>query len=140
MKKWWFAAVAIILVGAIAVPVAWAQTEDTQAWPKAYSSPAGTKLTDSQKKALADLYSKIADLKKQIVDKYVEFKVIDKDRAELIKQKIDQIEKKRAEQGYLPGFGRKKPKGDWKPKKNTTSCEKCPSIQENSSQPAKNSQ
>ena len=55
MKKWWFAAVAIILVGAIAVPVAWAQTEDTQAWPKAYSSPAGTKLTDSQKKSAGGL-------------------------------------------------------------------------------------
>lgn len=104
MKRWWIMAIAIMLVGAIAVPIAWAQNE-TAPTP---SNTAGIQLTESQKKELAELYSKIAELKKQIVDKYLEFGIINQERAEFMKQRIDQMEKFRAQQGYIPGFGRGK--------------------------------
>lgn len=140
MKKWQIIALAIILVGSIATSIAWAQQdENAQFQPKTSSKPTEKQLTESQKKELADLYAKISDLKKQIVDKYVEFGIIDDSRAELIKQKIDKIEKFMAEQGYLPKLGRSKFKEGLKSKMSTDLKGKRP-IRQNPSQPAKNSQ
>lgn len=136
MKKWWIMAIAIMLVGAIAVPIAWAQNENTQT----PSNAAGTQLTESQKKELAQLYSKITELKKQIVDKYLEFGVIDQERAEFMKQRIDQMEKFRAEQGYLPGFGRGKFNGGFGRRRGMGFGGQCPFIQQNPSQPTQTSQ
>jgi len=120
---------AIMLAVAIGVPIVWAQSENTQLPTKAPSNSTEKQLTEAQKKQLADLYSKIAELKKQIVDKYLEFGIIDKDRAQLIKQKINQIEKFRAEKGYLPGFGDSKSHGGFKSKKSKGLDRKCPFTQ-----------
>jgi len=140
LKKWWMMAIAIMLVGAIAVPIAWAQNENTQTPAQTPSNATGTQLSESQKKELADLYSKIAELKKQIVDKYLEFGVIDQERAEAMKQRIDQMEKFRAEQGYLPGFGRGKFNGGFGRRRGMGFGGQCPFIQQNPSQSTQTSQ
>lgn len=130
MKKWWIAAMAVMLVAAIAVPIAWAQSETLENSP---SKTEEKQLSESQKKQLANLYSKIAELEKQVVDKYLEFGIIDKDSAQLMKQKIDEIQKFRAEKGYLPGFVRKKHHHGPKPGKSTGSGRNCPFRGQNQS-------
>lgn len=126
MKKWWFISILVLLVGVIAVPIAWAQNETAQA----PFNTSKVELTESQKKELEDLYSKMSELKKQIIDKYVEFGAIDQERADRMKQKIEQMEKFRAEDGYAPGMGVRRSKSGFGRKRGAGFNGQCPFNQQ----------
>ncbi|HLT56159.1 MAG TPA: YckD family protein [Bacillota bacterium] len=59
-------------------------------------------LTEEQVKQLEDLSLKILDLRKQLIDKYVEFGVMDKERAEKAKQFFDRRFQKMKESQFMP--------------------------------------
>ncbi|MDT3699821.1 MAG: YckD family protein [Thermincola sp.] len=73
----------------------------------ALAIPAFAAATDAQKKEIADIFSQMAELRKQMLDKYVDAGVITKEQAELGKKNIDQAVKNRAENPDLigPGYG-----------------------------------
>lgn len=64
-----------------------------------------TGFTDSQKQELNDLQKKIVELRKQMVDKYVEAGQLTADQAKTIKDNIDKAEQNREKSGILPGVG-----------------------------------
>jgi len=86
MKKKWWIAITVILVLALAVP--------------AYAA-----ITDTQKKELLDLHKQMIELRKKMVDIYVESGQITSDQGKAIKDRMDQMEKYREENGILPGPG-----------------------------------
>jgi len=57
-------------------------------------------LTDAQKKEIEGILTQIGGLQKQLVDKYVEFGVITKERADAIKKAIDKKAEIAKEKGY----------------------------------------
>jgi hypothetical protein len=59
-------------------------------------------LTDSQKSEIYGLQEKMAALKKQMIDKYSEYGVIDNDAAEKIKERIDTRMNKMKTSGKAP--------------------------------------
>lgn len=89
MKKKLLIALTVIMVLAFAVP-AFADLAD---------------LTDKQKQEINGLQSQIVELRKQMVDKYVDAGQITVDQGKAIKDRIDQAEKYRQENNILPGAG-----------------------------------
>lgn len=73
----------------------------------ALAVPAYAAITDSQKKEITDLYSQIAGLRKQLVQKYVDDGVITKAQGDTMKQNIDQAEKYQEQNAgtFVPGTG-----------------------------------
>lgn len=59
-------------------------------------------LTDAQKKELKVLFDKKAEIDKQIVQKYLEYGVISKEKAELKLKKIEQRQKAIEDNGFIP--------------------------------------
>lgn len=59
-------------------------------------------LTDKQQKELAGLYQEINKLKKQVLDKYVEFGAMTKEQADSVKSWIDKHYKRMEENGFKP--------------------------------------
>ncbi|WP_025773083.1 YckD family protein [Neomoorella thermoacetica] len=62
-------------------------------------------MTDQQKADINALYQQIAQLRQQIIDKYVESGQLTKEQGDLMKQHIQQMEKYREKNGIGPGFG-----------------------------------
>ena len=71
----------------------------------AFAVPAFAALTDVQKQEILDLHKQVIDLRKQMIDKYVDSGEISADQGQVIKDRIDQAEKYRQENGVLPGAG-----------------------------------
>lgn len=73
----------------------------------ALAIPAFAAVTDTQKKDISNLLNQIAELRKQMVDKYVDAGVITKEQAATAKENIDQATKYQAENPDQigPGFG-----------------------------------
>ena len=72
--------------------------------------------TEEQKKVLADLYKEIFELRKTVVDKYVEFGAMSKETADKVKAWMDGHYQKMEERGFQPmehrhHHGHKKVKG-----------------------------
>ena len=63
----------------------------------ALAIPAFAAVSDTQKKDIGNLLTQIAELRKQIVDKYVDAGVITKEQADTEKKNIDQTTKYQAE-------------------------------------------
>ncbi|GAA0321789.1 hypothetical protein GCM10008967_10370 [Bacillus carboniphilus] len=59
-------------------------------------------LTEKQQGELAALYQEINKLKKQVLDKYVEFGSMTKEQADKVKSWIDQHYKRMEENGFKP--------------------------------------
>jgi len=89
MKRKLLIALTVILVIAFAVP--------------AFADLAG--LTDKQKQEINGLNSQIVELRKQMVDKYVDAGQITADQSKAIKDRMDQVEKYRQDNNILPGSG-----------------------------------
>lgn len=89
MKRKLLIALTAILVFAFAVP--------------AFANLAG--LTDKQKQEINGLNSQIVDLRKQMVDKYVDAGQITTDQGKAIKDRMEQAEKYRQDNNILPGAG-----------------------------------
>lgn len=58
--------------------------------------------TEDQKKVLADLYKEIFELRKTVVDKYVEFGAMSKETAEKAKSWMDEHYQRMEERGFQP--------------------------------------
>ncbi|GAW31308.1 hypothetical protein JDF658_10730 [Carboxydocella sp. JDF658] len=86
MKKKWLALVAAVLLVAFAVP-------------------AFAAITDAQKKEILDLQKQIVELRKKMIDKYVEAGQLTPEQGKLMKDRMDQMEKYREQNGILPGPG-----------------------------------
>ncbi len=71
----------------------------------AFAVPAFAALTDTQKQDILDLHKQILELRKQMVDKYVESGEITSDQGQAIKDRMDQAEQYRQENNILPGAG-----------------------------------
>ena len=87
MKKLLIGIVATLLVAALAIP-AFAAT-----------------LSDSQKGQINDLYDQIANLRKQVVQKYVDAGVLTKDQGDQAIQNIDNSTKYQKDNSANPGYG-----------------------------------
>lgn len=74
---------------------------------KAYAAPAVTpqaevKLNDSQKNELKALYEQKMEIQKKLLQKYVEFGVIPKERADMKLKRMDEMEEALEKNGYMP--------------------------------------
>lgn len=67
--------------------------------------PAFAAISDTQKNDINGLYGQIAELRKQIVDKYVDAGEITNEQAQAIKENIDQAAKYQEEAGGFAGPG-----------------------------------
>jgi len=63
-----------------------------------------SKLTDQQKNELINYYKQMAQLQKQLVDKFVSFGVITQDQGNTIKSRIDTMVKNMEQNGLPQGF------------------------------------
>jgi uncharacterized protein YktA (UPF0223 family) len=62
----------------------------------------GVKLTVEQKKELESLYEEMFETKKQLINKYAEYGVITKEKAEEKLARLDKFQTKLKEHGYTP--------------------------------------
>jgi len=78
----------------------------TTALVAALAVPAFAGISDTQKKEISDLYSKIAELRKEIVQKYVDSGEITKEQGTALKDNIDRTAEYQDENGgnIGPGF------------------------------------
>lgn len=98
---------AVLLIAAISIPAAFA-AQDSSIAPSP-ASPGVEKqinLTDAQKDELKRISNQMFELKKQMVQKYLEFGVISKDQADSRLKRIEEMQKKMEEKGFTPGYGR----------------------------------
>lgn len=66
------------------------------------------KLTKEQIKEIEKLVSESLEKRKQIIDKYVEYGVITKDRGNIIKESMDKHFKRMKEHDFIPYFHKQK--------------------------------
>ncbi|MEH7238403.1 YckD family protein [Bacillus sp. JJ1562] len=69
-------------------------------------------LTDKQKQELDKLYLELLETKKTIINKYVEFGVLPKEKADTRLNWLDEHYQKIREQGYIPMHHHKKHRDD----------------------------
>ncbi|MGI6705591.1 MAG: YckD family protein [Clostridia bacterium] len=108
---------AVLLLPLLTLSVAFAIVEDSSSIAAPSSkeqTPDWANLTESQKKEIYDLQGKILELRKQMIDKYQSFGILTKERAEEIKQKMDEKFKIMKEKGFIPRTHHHK--GEWKKK------------------------
>ncbi|MCI4128448.1 YckD family protein [Bacillus haynesii] len=67
-------------------------------------------LTDKQKNELASLQKDIMEKKKQLINKYVEYGILDQERGKEIKSHIEKRYEKQKENGFLPKWKHHKEK------------------------------
>lgn len=67
-------------------------------------------LTDKQKNELASLQKDIMEKKKQLINKYVEYGILDQERGKEIKSHIEKRYEKERENGFLPKWKHHKEK------------------------------
>ncbi|HHW31986.1 MAG TPA: DUF2680 domain-containing protein [Clostridiaceae bacterium] len=65
-------------------------------------------LTEAQKAEIYKLQDQIAELSKKMIDKYCEYKIIDKNTADQIKEKIDKMNSEIKSEGKMPMLDRGK--------------------------------
>lgn len=65
-------------------------------------------LSDDQKAEIYDIKGKIADLRKQLADKYKEFGIIGEETAEKVKNRISERHEHMKENGRMPYFGKRR--------------------------------
>ncbi len=114
MKKPLLIAAAALLIIAVSMSVAFAKNNtDNQQAPNAsfQKNNLAQKLTDAQKADLYKTAQQMLDLKKQMIQKYVDFGVITQDQANLMIKKITDNFNNMKEKGLVPGMGMWRMKG-----------------------------
>ena len=115
MKKPLLIAAAALLIIAVSMSVAFAKNNtDNQQAPNAsfQKNNLAQKLTDAQKADLYKIAQQMLDLKKQMIQKYVDFGVITtQDQANLMIKKMTDNFNKMKEKGLVPGMGMWRMKG-----------------------------
>jgi hypothetical protein len=72
-------------------------------------------LTDSQKAELAEIYKDLLDEKKQLIQKYVEFGMVSKEKGDNMMQRMDEHFKMMEQNGFqLPHHPHANHHPDWK--------------------------
>lgn len=97
MKKYSIACLALLLVSTLTfqpTPSLAYSTEADAVNPK-------VKLTEEQREELASIYREMAETKKKLVSKYVEFGLISQEKGEEILTKIDERYNKLREDGFI---------------------------------------
>lgn len=77
-------------------------TVHAQAIKNPSAPPTKVEFTAEQKQQLSDLYQEIFSLKKEVMDKYVEYGAIPKEKADKIKSWMDKHYQKLEENGFQP--------------------------------------
>lgn len=99
---------AVLLFIAISIPTALAVEDDSFAKAPTPKVTNEVNLTDAQKSELKQLSDKMFEIKKQMVEKYLEYGVITKEQAEKKLEKLEKMKKVREQNGFIPGKGRGK--------------------------------
>jgi hypothetical protein len=66
---------------------------------------ANQELTEQQKTDLETSYQKMIDLKKETINTFVQDGLLTEEQGKLALERLDQLEKKAAEDGYVYGYG-----------------------------------
>jgi hypothetical protein len=114
MKKALLVAITALLLIAVSLPVAFAKNNaDNKQAPNVgfQKDYLAQKLTDAQKADLYKISQKMLELKKQMIQKYVDFGVITQDQANLMIKKMTDNHSKMKEKGLVPGPGMGRMKG-----------------------------
>ena len=114
MKKPLLIAIAALLLIVVSMSVAFAKnnTENQQAPNASFQKNyLAQKLTDAQKADLYKTAQQMLDLKKQMIQKYVDFGVITQDQADLMIKKMTDNFNKMKEKGLVPGPGMRRMNG-----------------------------
>lgn len=109
MKKKVIAGLVVALMLALVVPMALAAdagTTQPPTWTHPFFNFTQPQLTDDQLNELNTIHDQMMNLRKQMIQKYVDFGAISKEDADALTARIDEMEKWRSENGYAPGFGR----------------------------------
>lgn len=69
--------------------------------PSAYAA-----ITDAQKQKVDDLQKQMLELKKEMVETYVDAGEITQEQADVMIERMESMEKYRSENGITPGFGK----------------------------------
>ncbi len=101
LKKWMIATLTLLLIATLAIPAVFAEDApimQSQAQPQV-TQP---ELTEDQTAELKAIYDKMWGLKKDLVNKYSEFGVMDKDQADNMIKQMDEKKSMMDEKGYMP--------------------------------------
>jgi len=90
---------AALLFMIISMPMAVAAQEGMEKSPKATNE---INLTDEQKSELKQLHEKMFEIKKQMIEKYVEYGIITKEQAQKKLEKLEKVKKLKEQNGYMP--------------------------------------
>ena len=103
MKRKWPVILAVILiVTAFMATAAFASSSSTQQEGTA-EKPS---LTDEQKVEVKGILAQIQALKEQLIDKYAGYGILSQEKADAMKERMQERAAKAEEKGYLPAFGR----------------------------------
>lgn len=114
MRKIAFIMAVLVLLVAVFASIGFAAEDNQSGTASAPTSTSTEKLqpgknsvnlTDKQKKEVEDIFSKMDELRKQLIDKYQSFGVITKEQADKMKSKMDERSKMMKEKGITPGLG-----------------------------------
>jgi len=107
MKKKLALGLTILFLVALAIPVASAdETVKITPQPPAWNAANQVNLTDTQKQELNSLWEQILNLRKQLVQKYVDYGLITEDQGKARIDWMEQRQKYMEENGwYCPGMG-----------------------------------
>ena len=104
MKKKWPVILAVILiVTAFMATGAFASSSSTQQ-EGTVEKPV---LTDEQKTEVKGILDQIGALREQLIDKFVGYGVLSQEKADAMKERMQERAARAEENGYLPAFGRR---------------------------------
>jgi hypothetical protein len=111
MKRKWPVILAVILiVTAVMATAAFASAGDTGTTGTSSTQQDGTAekptLTEDQQAEVKGILVQIQALKEQLIDKFVGYGVLDQEKADAMKERMQERAAKVEENGYLPAFGR----------------------------------
>ena len=109
IKKWAIVLTVILVLTAIMATAAFALSGDIGATVSPSTQTATTEktvLTEAQQVEVKGILAQIQALKEKLIDKYVGYGVITQERADTMKERMQERAAKAEENGYLPAFGR----------------------------------
>ncbi|MGP4072713.1 YckD family protein [Piscibacillus sp. B03] len=97
MKKLWLSLITVTVLAIGLFGVASAEPESTE----------NVELTDDQKEEMASLQKEVLEKEKQVIQKYVEYGVISKDKGDKVISHLEKHFEKLEANGYVPMWDKK---------------------------------